>query len=211
MRRTSLAAPPRVASITATERNSARATRARVSIGSNTTQVITPLSRRRHAARRYRAEDRKIYLFLVPFGAVLLIFGLYPFVYTAVLSFFQFSGLGPWHFVGAANYSNLARNTEFLTSLWNTAYLVVVVAVPLTVGGLLLAVALNNKRLRGRHILRTIYILPFVTSAAIISIVFSSLFDSTYGWIDAGLQPRSVFHLSRGWYPQIGPKSLSLS
>jgi ABC-type sugar transport system permease subunit len=152
---------------------------------------------------RRKARDRGVYLFVAPFFAIFIILGLFPFVYTAVLSFFRFSGFGPWKFIGARNYTSLAHNSAFTASLWNTLYFIVAIAVPLTVGGLLLAVALNNSRLRGRNIFRTLYILPFVTSSAIISIVFSSLFDSTYGWINAGLHsvglPAIPWLVSANW------------
>jgi ABC-type sugar transport system permease subunit len=119
---------------------------------------------------------------------LLLILGIFPAGFTLVLSFFRYSGSGPWAFLGFGNYVHLIHNPEFVSSLWNCLYLVGSTAIPLTVGGLVLAVLLDNPKVRGRKIIRTLYVLPFVTSSAIIAIVFSSLFDQSFGWINAGLR-----------------------
>lgn len=157
------------------------------------------------AARRVRIPIVRHwvpYSFLAPFFLLFGIFGLFSFVYTFYLSFTYYKGAGSPIFIGIANYTSLLQNSLFLTSLGNTGIIFVITTVPLMVLGLLLAVAVNNRRLRGRAAFRTIFILPFVTSTVIISLIFQSMFAPSYGWINVilghlGLPP--VAWLTSSW------------
>ncbi len=131
----------------------------------------------------YRAS----YLFIAPFFILFLVFQLYPLIYGAALSFNDWHGVGRWKAVGLSNYQSLFKDDLFLKSLGNTVYLWIVTTIPLTVFSLVAGALLNAKTLRLRGIFRTIYILPYVTPTVIIAIVFSSLYDQSYGWINLAL------------------------
>jgi ABC-type sugar transport system permease subunit len=124
------------------------------------------------------------YLAISPFYVLFAVFGLFPLLYTIVLSFHTWSGAGPWDAVGLENYRSLASHGQFLASLSNSlAYLVAGVPV-LVVGSLVAAVVLNNARLRFRGVYRTVFFLPYVTSEIIIAIVFIAVFDQHFGWVN---------------------------
>lgn len=151
--------------------------------------MMATVVRRRRSLPERIWRYRVSYLFIAPFFVSFAVFGLYPLGYTIVLSFFQWDGgRDPWFPVGFGNYLDLLANNVFQTSLLNSAVYWIVL-VPLLVGiSLLLAVTFNSARLRGRGIFRTIVFLPYVTSTLIVGIVFISLLDDNYGWVNALLR-----------------------
>ena len=72
------------------------------------------------------------YAFVAPFFLLFAVFVLYPIVYSAALSFGQFSG-GRIVFTGLDNYKRLFADGLFLKSLLNTG-LILVVQVPIMIG-----------------------------------------------------------------------------
>jgi len=87
-------------------------------------------------------------------------------------------------FVGAKNYTalflqdGLARS-NFMQSLGNTFYYVLLVVPLQTATSLLLALIVNEKLLRGKSFFRTAFYFPSVTSSIAISTVFLFLFSNT--------------------------------
>ncbi|WP_051556686.1 carbohydrate ABC transporter permease [Alkalihalobacterium bogoriense] len=117
------------------------------------------------------------YIFLAPQIIVFFIFSAYPIVMSYVYSFYDWSGIGPLnHFVGLGNYVQLLQSGRFWNSLLVSIYYIVGTTV-LGVGvALILAIILNDAKLKGRGIYRVIYFLPVVTTTAIVGIIMSNLF-----------------------------------
>jgi ABC-type sugar transport system permease subunit len=130
--------------------------------------------------------------FSTPFTAILGLFLLVPILASLVISFTSFSigNIQAWsttEFVGLDNYTKLFGDDVFMRSLRNTAYFVVV-GVPCTVvGGLLLAVALNQGIGRLRGLFRVGFYLPVVTSIVAIAVVWRYMLDPDVGILNAAL------------------------
>lgn len=134
------------------------------------TKPRDPLPRPRLATqRRVQREALTGYVFVLP---ALLLFGLvgvYPVVYSFLLSFHQWNGFSPqWTWVGLDNFRDLLyANSTLSSSFWNAALnnLVVLVALPIgvIVISLPVAVALNTTR-RFSSAFRTVFFLPMVTA-----------------------------------------------
>ena len=134
------------------------------------TKPRDPSPRLRLAARlRVRREALTGYVFVLP---ALLLFGLvgvYPVVYSFLLSFHQWNGFSPqWTWVGLDNFKDLLyANSTLSSSFWNAALnnLVVLVALPIGVIAISLpvAVTLNTVR-RFSSAFRTVFFLPMVTA-----------------------------------------------
>ena len=60
------------------------------------------------------------YLFISPFFILFLVFQLFPMIWSLVLSFTEWNGLGPKEFVGVQNYVMLAKDPTFWTTVQNT-------------------------------------------------------------------------------------------
>ncbi|WP_330173795.1 sugar ABC transporter permease [Streptomyces sp. NBC_01498] len=145
----------------------------------------------RRGLRPVAVQHRAGWLFSTPFLVLFAVFMALPIVATLVMSFTDF-GLrnvtDPFsaEFIGFENYTKLMDDEKFLTSLFNTAYFVVV-GVPLTVGvGLFVAVLLNNGIDRARTFFRVGFYAPVVTSIVAIAVVWRFVLDPSDGLI-AGL------------------------
>jgi multiple sugar transport system permease protein len=109
-----------------------------------------------------RREALTFYLLISPWLLGLLLFVLGPMIASLFISFTRWDLLSPARFVGLQNYQKMfTRDPLFWQSLKVTA-IYTVVYVPLElVGGLVLALLMNQK-LRFRGVFRTIYYLPSV-------------------------------------------------
>lgn len=117
------------------------------------------------------------FIFLLPQTIVFLVLSAYPIIMSYVYSFFRWSGIGPLDdFVGFDNYIRLLKDDRFWLDFLNTVYYVVGTTV-LGVGlALVLAIILNDAKLKGKGFYRTIYFLPVVTTTAIVGIIMGSIF-----------------------------------
>ncbi|MBP3951899.1 carbohydrate ABC transporter permease [Bacillus suaedae] len=117
------------------------------------------------------------YIFLAPQIIVFFIFSAYPIVMSYVYSFYDWTGIGPLtNFIGFGNYVQLLQSDRFWNSLFVSIYYILGTTV-LGVGvALILAIILNDAKLKGRGFYRVIYFLPVVTTTAIVGIIMSNLF-----------------------------------
>lgn len=132
---------------------------------------------------KYRAQ----YIAISPFFILFAVFGLYPLAFSILLSFNDWAGNGPWTPVGLANYTSLPSNNQFTAALANSLVYLALGVPCLVISSLVMAVILNNKRLKYRGVYRTTMFLPYVTSEIIISIVFLAAFDTRFGMINGML------------------------
>ncbi|MEU6861196.1 sugar ABC transporter permease [Glycomyces sp. NPDC046736] len=106
-----------------------------------------------------------------------LVFSLWPFVNTVILSFTDARPLRPAQPVGFAQYERLLSDEQFGYALI-TCLVFVVVCVPLlTILPLLLAL-LVEKQIPGIAIFRTTFYFPVVASAVVVALIWSWIFDS---------------------------------
>lgn len=123
------------------------------------------------------------YFFITPVCVVFAVFMVYPILRSLYLSFFELVS-GSYEFVGFQNYIKLFRDEVFYKSLFNTV-IFLVVQVPIMIGGaLLLAVAIEQKFIRGRSFFRTTIFLPSVTALVAYALVFKVLLNSDHGLIN---------------------------
>jgi multiple sugar transport system permease protein len=126
------------------------------------------------------------WLFATPATAMLVVFLLVPIAMALWVSLTKWTGQGsPFTsgvpFAGGTNYAQLLVRPglvrdDFMTSIRNTLYYVLLVVPLQTALALFLALVLNQRRLVGRTFFRTAFYFPSVTSSVAISIVFLYLF-----------------------------------
>ncbi|HEX5499880.1 MAG TPA: hypothetical protein VFX03_11655, partial [Thermomicrobiales bacterium] len=101
---------------------------------------------------RARADRLWALAFIAPQVVGLVAFALVPLVFSFVLGFMQWDGLGERAWIGFANFQEQFVDPEFLAALRNTLYFTVL-TVP-TGLALALLVALGVNRIRGKMIYR---------------------------------------------------------
>lgn len=127
------------------------------------------------------------YLFLSPFAVLFSLVLMGPFVFAVWLSLYEWNGFGAFIPRGLGNYRELFASGEFRTAVWNTLILAVCILGSLIPASLLLAIALNARKLRGRMLYRSIFMAPTALSTAVVAVVFGLVFDPKYGLINAVL------------------------
>ena len=95
-------------------------------------------------------KNRSIYLYISPFFILYAIFGLYPIIYSLVLSFQKWNGSGEMRFVGLLNYQALLKDPNFTKSVLNTLSIWCMNTIPMVVLALIFAFLLNLAILRGK-------------------------------------------------------------
>ena len=137
------------------------------------------------------------WLFISPTLLVLGVFLFVPIFMALWVSFSDWNGRGsPFAgtvgFVGLDNYARLLTEdgltrSDFMTSMRNNFYYVLLVVPAQTVFALFLAVVLNNQLLKAKGFFRTAFYFPSVTSSVAISLIFLFLFSGT-GAVNTGLE-----------------------
>jgi multiple sugar transport system permease protein len=141
---------------------------------------ITLASVDRRPSRRARGEAATAWAYLSPAVVVILGLSVVPVVWSLLLSLQANDLVTPSRFVGLDNYTALSKDPRFAQAVGNTL-LYTVSYVPLSIVlGLLLALALN-RRIRFVGLYRTMFVVPFVISAAAQGVLFSFVLDPQFG------------------------------
>ncbi|GHF53670.1 cytochrome c biogenesis protein [Deinococcus metalli] len=127
-------------------------------------------------------------LCIAPFFVLFLVFGVYPVVFSLILSFQDWNGApGQQQWVGLRNYAELSGDRYFWSSLLNSALIFVLHYPVMTLGGLILAVILNENRLRFQGLWRALIFLPHLTSMVAAGITFRLLLEKDSGLVNRAL------------------------
>ena len=110
--------------------------------------------------------------FLLPASILIFVFCFYPMSQAILLSFRKTGGV----FNGAANYARILKDKTFQQCLFNTFFYFVIQVPIMLVLALMLAQLLNNPKIKGKGIFRTLIFLPCATSLVSYSMIFKSLF-----------------------------------
>jgi len=100
----------------------------------------------------------------------------------------EWNAIKPPRFVGLDNFERLLYDDSFQQALTNTFKLIALV-VPAEILLALGVALLLNLPLHGRGVLRALYFLPVITSTVAASVVWTSIFQPTYGILSQFLEP----------------------
>ncbi len=135
--------------------------------------------------------------FVAPALLVIGVFFFIPVLAALVMSLTDFDlyslkDLDNLRFVGVDNYVRLLHEPLFWKSLGNTFYFVVL-GVPLSIATSLgAALLVNSKVARFRHVFRTIYFAPVVTTLVAVAVVWRYIFHTRYGFLNYALDAVGV-------------------
>jgi multiple sugar transport system permease protein len=134
--------------------------------------------------RRLHLDNAAKYVFVLPGIIWVLIFTLFPLLYSLRMSVVQ-SYLGlPERFVGLANYLRAFGDYQFWTALRVTVILVALSVCGSVLLGLLLAL-LFNQPVRGIRVLRALFTLPLFATPVAIGYLAITIYDQDNGPINA--------------------------
>ena len=130
------------------------------------------------------------YVFISPFLVLFAVFGVFPLLFSLYLAFQSWDptgGLQAMEYVGLVNFAFALEDEWFWKALGNTAWLALVSGAPQHFVAIPLAVFIHSTFKRLRDGVVGAYFLPYITSSVAIAIMFSSLFSTDFGLVNAGL------------------------
>jgi len=147
-------------------------------------------------SQRLSNWDLKIspYLYISPFFILFAIVGLFPIVYTAVISFQEWDLVrNTGTFVGFDQYIWILTQPHFWTAVRNTFSIFLLSTIPQLAFALFLAAVLDRE-LRAKTFWRMGVLLPFVVAPVAVGLIFTAIFADNFGLVNTwlgniGLQP----------------------
>lgn len=144
--------------------------------------MMTTLSPSSRAATRGWSDITIRNLFVIPTVAFLIIFNVFPLLYSLGFSFtdFRASSKDAVNFVGLKNYADILADPviwrSFATTLW---YVIVSVTGQFVVGfGMAL---LLNRHIPGKGFLTTLLLLPMMLSPVVVGLFWKLIYDPSWG------------------------------
>ena len=141
--------------------------------------MTTTLTRRQRLSRLdVKASP---YLYISPFFILFALIGLFPLIFTFVVSLREWDllkGPGPW--VGFDNFAAVLTDRFFWNSIGNTISIFFLSAVPQLIAALIIAAVLDQ-HLKAKTFWRMSVLLPYVVTPVAVTLIFSSMFNEADG------------------------------
>ena len=143
------------------------------------------------------------YLYISPFFILFAIVGLFPIVYTAIISFQEWDLVrNSGTFVGFDQYIWILSQADFWVALRNTFSIFLLSSVPQLILALFIA-AMLDRNIRSKTFWRMSVLLPYVMAPVAVALIFSNMFGDNHGLVnniltDLGLNP-IAWHKDAFW------------
>jgi multiple sugar transport system permease protein len=160
----------------------------------------SPTVSRLSARGGLKAGERRVgWIFMVPalvaFTAVIL----WPFVSALGLAFTRYDLRTPEPvFIGLTNFRAILASPQILGS-FVTTFVFVTLATVFTVAVALAWALILNQSFRGRALLRTATLIPWVLPATVAAFVWAWIFNSRFGVLNAALLSMGIIDLPQAW------------
>lgn len=146
-------------------------------------------------------RTRVKYLFVVPGIIWVLIFTIFPLLYSLRLSFVRARLGQPQTFVGLKNYARAFSDYRFWDSLQVTLFFVVVSVTLTVLVGLGLAL-LFNREMRGQRVFRSLFTMPLFTAPIALGYLGLTIFHEEVGAVNTILRALGMTNLPR-WFSDV--------
>lgn len=123
------------------------------------------------------------YLIASPYLLHLLLFVLFPVVFSVVLTFHKWNIISPMEFVGLDNYARLFADRLFWKAILNTLFFLLI-HIPLQIVIALALAWFLNQKIFARAFFRASFFLPVVISGVVVTILWQQLYGLESGVIN---------------------------
>jgi len=139
-------------------------------------------------------------LFVLPAVLTIACVMIFPLIYTFLLSFNK-SDLytEAWEFVGLAQYAELFRNSEFISSIFHTFVWTTSSVVLQFVVGFMAAVFINQNFVKFKWLIRIVLMIPWVLPSVISVNIWKWLYHPDFGYINHFLEMIGVISSPINW------------
>lgn len=148
--------------------------------------------------KRQAVWETNPFYYIFPALLVLTAVVFLPLLYAFYLSFFETHGLQN-NFTGLKNYINILKSSFFWNSTLRTVYFTVVsVGLEFVLG--MLSALLLNKKFRWRGLARAVLILPWALPTVVNGVLWSWIFNSSYGSFNGLLYSLGIIKKYVPWF-----------
>lgn len=129
------------------------------------------------------------FAFALPALFFYVLFVVVPIITTVQISFHEWNGAAPvMKFVGLRNYTRIFQDPVFYKALGNNIiWILFTIFVPVLLG-LILAVIISNRYVKGKFLYRLTYFMPNVVSLVAVGIVWSWIYNPDFGILTRFIQ-----------------------
>jgi multiple sugar transport system permease protein len=131
------------------------------------------------------------------------VFVLFPLGFAVYISLTNWPLIGPYHFVGGQNYTELIHDPQFIHSVLFTLLYTGIVTGPIFVVGYAMAVLVRSNRW-GSTFFRTAFFLPFIIGLATESFMVLLELQPDSGAVDYVLAKLGLAHANTAWTVNYG-------
>lgn len=156
----------------------------------------------RFSVRKRRAVHKWFIamLFVAPALVCYIIFAVIPILNTIELSFYKWDGASPvMQFVGLDNYKEIFTNPIFWKSLSHNLFWICFTILIPTIFGIILAVMLSQKFVKGRLLFRVIFYMPSIVSMVAVSVIWNWILNPEFGILNRVLKAVGLGFLTFDW------------
>ena len=139
------------------------------------------------------------FLFLAPAALIYVIFAVWPFFDSFILSFHEWNGFSARTFVGLDNYIAAFKDKTFLLAIKNSVYLGVISSIISVIVGVLMAWLLLYVSRRWGAFFRTILFSPSMIPAVITGLIFAFVYEPEIGVLNNLLSAIGLESLEHAW------------
>lgn len=150
---------------------------------------------------RKKRQNFFIAVCTVPTLIIFALFVIYPMIKAFIMALYRWSGLtaGTEVFIGIDNFKMLFQDQIFWKALKNNFILMFTVP-PITMAvSMLFAVWLTRRKLKEVQFFRVVFFFPNVLSIVVISILWSFIYNPTFGILNSLLKALNLEGLSQMW------------
>lgn len=149
------------------------------------------------------------YLYVAPFFIVFAVFGMFPIVYTAVISLMDWDTIrNSGEFIGFDNFMYVLQDRKFWYALRNTFSIFLLSSIPQLLMSTFIAAMLDH-HLRGRTFWRMGVLVPYVVMPVAVGIIFSKLFADESGVFNHWLGMIGIDPI--GWHKDVLPSHFAIA
>jgi raffinose/stachyose/melibiose transport system permease protein len=127
------------------------------------------------------------------------VFVVFPIGYAGYLSLYQWNGGGPKRYVGLDNYGKIISDSVFWHSLLNNVFVAVTAIVAQIFLGLVLAYCLVRIVPGVKRTYMFCYMIPVVVSEICIALLWSFMYNPSFGLVNGLLSALGLDSLTHGW------------
>jgi N-acetylglucosamine transport system permease protein len=130
-----------------------------------------------------------IFICLAPALILFSVLMIYPTLSVFGMSLYKWGGLSSKRtFVGLNNFKILIKDENFLRTFQNTIFIIVIVTIITMILAILFASILVREEIKGQDFFRITFYIPNILSVAVISAIFSAIYDPSRGLLNSFLR-----------------------